>query len=895
MYTFSIQEDSSNAQLGRQVGVVRVSDPTNSIPDARYTITDGDEKGIFSISETTGVILTQRDVDREAKEKYTLKVNVKSGLRLINAVCIAKVLVTDINDNIPQVLNHNEISVKEDAPIGEVITVLNVQDPDKGVNAEHKFKMLTENQFFTINENTGAVIVTQPLEESRTNKVKLEFEVSDQGTNQLKTRFAMTVTIEDINDHTPYFDQDTYELSVPEDTLVNSKLFLLKATDADRGDNGFVSYDITEGNNKTFGIFPDGNVYLKMKLDREMNDYYTLTVRAKDNGTPERSSTVSLTVHVDDINDNPPKFVQSKYQFTVGENEGDKIFIGKIHATDADMGRNAELTYRLEDAGGSQKQFFTVEPRTGFIFTKQSLDREQLFDDLGSDSISFEVLVSDNGLPVKNQDSATVTVQVFDENDNTPEFASKSYISRISENLSVGSEVISVFAADPDLNDNGKVKYAIERGDRNDVFKIDTASGVITLAKPLDRETVDDYTLLISAEDHGKPARSSSVAVSIVIMDENDNRPKILNNDLVLTLAEDIHVGQEVYKFVANDNDIGENADVRFSLGDGGYNRFFRLDSLSGSLYLQQPLDYEKDPLFALKVIASDQGTPSLSDSVDLKVRVTDVNDNAPQFPNTAIVRQIQEGIPANTPILTMEATDADSGDNGRVRYSLAGYKAGAMDKFEIDPLTGVVRTIGDIDREQIDTYEFTVVATDLAEPKSSRLKTEKVVTIIVEDVNDNSPEFDSVPTGKLSRGTQTGQTIVTVQASDPDANSNGRVTYKLQQDSFLFKIDHFSGDIRLQNRPEKLEPVYQLIVVASDEAVQSARKSATATVTILGLETETQGRGFLEPEYVARIEEESGPGQKVVELQLRGGNTGARFYIMTTKNEGGSSRNIFR
>ena len=898
LYSFMVLEDNSlvggEAKVGRQVGVVRVSDPTNSIPDARYSITDGNELEAFSISDTTGVIITKNIIDRELKEKYTLKVNVKSDLRLINAVCIAEVIIGDVNDNTPYVLNQKELLIAEDAPIGEVITVLDVEDLDQGENAEHKFKLITENQFFAVNENTGAVVVTQPLEECRSSKIDLQFEISDLGANQLKTNFDLTISIEDINDHTPYFDQDIYELSVPEDTLVNSKLFLLKATDADKGVNGQVSYDITVGNNRTFGIFPDGNVYLKMKLDREENDYYTLTVRAKDNGTPERSSTVSLTVHIDDINDNSPHFVNSKYQFSVGENEGDKTFIGKIHATDADMGRNAELSYHMEDS--RQNMFFSVEPRTGFIFTKQSLDREQLFDDLGTDSISFEVLVSDNGLPVKNQDSATVTVQVFDENDNTPKFASKNYFAKVSENLDIGSEVLSVFAADPDLNDNGKVKYAIEKGDRNNNFNIDSTSGVITLAKPLDRETEDTYSLLISAEDHGQPeSRSSSVSVHIIIMDENDNRPKILNEDLVLTLAEDIHVGQEVYTLYAEDKDIGENADVRFSLGDGSYNRFFRLDSLSGSLYLQQPLDYEKDALFTLKIAATDQGTPSLSDNVELKIRVTDVNDNAPQFPNTAIVRQIQEGISINTPILTMEASDADSGGNGQVRYSLAGYKAGASQKFAIDPLTGVVRTIGDIDREEVDTYEFTVVATDLAEPKSERLRTEKVVTIIVEDVNDNSPEFDAVPTGKLTRSIQTGQKIVTVQASDLDANSNGRVTYKLQQDSFLFAIDHFSGEISLQNRPDKIETVYQLIVIASDEAVQSARKSATATVTVLGLQTEVQGRGFVEPDYVARIEEERGPNDKVLSLDLRGGNTGARFYIMNTKTEGGSSRNIFR
>ena len=309
---------------------------------------------------------------------------------------------------------------------------------------------------------------------------------------------------------------------------------------------------------------------------------------------------------------------------------------------------------------------------------------------------------------------------------------------------------------------------------------------------------------------------------------------------------------------------------------------------------LQKPLDYEKDKSFLLKVTASDRGSPSLNDTVTLKVFVTDVNDNPPRFPNTAIVRQIQEGLQMNSPVLTMEAHDADSGDNGKIEFSLAGYETGSAEKFSIDPKSGVITTVGDIDREEIDTYRFTVVATDLAQPQSSRLSAEKVITIIVEDINDNAPEFVSVPTGILTPSTQKGDVIMTIQASDRDSNSNGLVTYKLKKESYLFNIDHYSGELSLRNRPEKLDAKYEFVVVATDEAVQSERKSSSTLVTILGLTSEESGPPFKQAAYSATIEENDPAGAFITTVELAE-QTNQDFYIIDVKSESGRNNNLFR
>lgn len=185
-------------------------------------------------------------------------------------------------------------------------------------------------------------------------------------------------------------------------------------------------------------------------------------------------------------------------------------------------------------------------------------------------------------------------------------------------------------------------------------------------------------------------------------------------------------------------------------------------------------------------------------------------------------------------------------------------------------------------------------MATDQAVPASSRLSAEKVITIIVEDINDNAPEFVSVPTGAITPATQPGDVIMTIQATDIDTNSNGLVTYKLEKDSYLFSIDHYTGDIALKNRAERLDTKYEFAVIASDEAVQSERKSSSTTVTILGLTSEKEGPGCQKQEYTATIVETDPPGTFISTIKLAL-DSKPSFYITDVESESGRNNNLFR
>ena len=890
LYKFQLAEDSSLSRpsLGRQVGVVALQ--TNSRLDLSFEIIDGNELETFTVDTSTGQILTSKPLDRETEERTVLKIRAQSASSTISAICLAEVEVTDLNDQYPRILDTEILTVAEDAPIKEIIKIVGAEDGDAGDNSRLRFRLEdSENGYFSIDEDTGAILLERSLKTGlQSRQFSLTVLVSDSGQPSLSSNFTYRLEVLDVNDHTPLFDLEEFDLSLPESAQVNSRVFRLKATDEDEGENGRVDYSISSGDNKTFGIFPDGNLYLKMELDREERDYYSLGITTSDHGQPRRSSTTTMTIHITDKNDNPPQFSRKQYQFYMTENEEENTYIGQVFATDLDIGRNSELTYSSEKT----LSYFTVDPKTGFIVSNAVIDRERLISELGSDSITFEVVVSDNGVP-KMSDTTTVRVTVQDENDNMPVFSKANYVTRVSETASPGTEVKAIFASDLDSGDNGVLHYRIVGGNRERQFSLNATTGILYLAASLDREETANYVLRIQAEDGGQPALSASCSVLVIVQDENDNPPRLTNTRLSLTLPEDTAVGEKIFYFSAEDKDEGENAELRYEISGGSYQKHFIIDQYTGSLVLQQPLDYERDKRFSLEVTVSDRGSPSLNDTATLRLEITDVNDSAPKFPSTAIVRQIQEGLPLNSAVITMEAHDADSGDNGKVEFSLAGYEAGSAEKFRIDSKTGVISTVGDIDREEVDTFRFTVVATDQAQPAASRLSAEKVVTIIVEDINDNSPEFVSVPTGLLLPSTQAGEVIMTVQATDRDSNSNGQVTYKLERDSYIFSVDHYSGEISLNNRAADLEDLYELEVVASDEAVQSERRSSSTTVTVLVLTSQQEGSQFSKPSYSATISESDPAGTFITTVELQD-PAEEKFYMTSVRSGSGRSSNLF-
>lgn len=896
-YAFKITEDEGvhKPHLGRFVGKVSIRSLTETVS---YYIIEGDHKKAFRIDEKTGVITTDSNIDREDKMTYRLKVVAKSGLAF--GFTVVNISVLDINDNYPIFIeDKDEIHIPENMAVGQEVYFARATDRDSGANRTVSYTLSynPENNF-RISETTGVIYLNKPIRNEPGTTMAVEVTATDNGNPGLATKHSIIAIVDDINDHTPVFDHTSYETSLLESTLVNTRFFAVSASDADLGANGRISYHISEGNTDAkFGIFPDGFIYVKSPLDREEKDYYSLTITAIDHGKPSRSSQVPVVVHVLDENDNSPQFTNTTFVFKIKENEPPDTFVGKLTATDRDIGRNAELTFSLP----ANHNDFRIDSRNGFIKTLRSFDRESLVQTTGQNYITLTVTVSDNG-KIKLSDSVRVTVYITDVNDNAPIFLHTPYKVEVSERASVGASVIRVHSSDADEGLNGDIFYKLIGGDENGKFALDKATGQLLIKQALDRETVDQYKLIVMAHDSGVNVRLSATTTIIVdVSDENDNAPLFTQSELQVSVKETEPVNKKIIQFHATDADLGINKELQFSITSGNRRESFFIDSLTGELFLHKQLDYEDHTSYVLNITASDSGAPSLSSSITFNVKVIDANDNAPIFTNTAIVRQIREGIPKFTPIVTVTAEDPDSGLNGKVYYSIKHQEPNNRERhFAINNVTGVIQTLLPIDRESIDTFRITVVAYDRAEPVSTRLSAEKLVTVIVEDINDNAPIFVSmnaavINSERLGRSaSRHGVHIMNVLARDLDSGTNGLVTYKLIQGGSddLFDLHRSNGALTLRYPPASPEARWNLIIKATDEAVQSEQKSTETYLTVIMGGTSLDDVIWTNPVTVSVHENE--PAGTAVLNMTNNYKSGLEYYIVNVTGDGRQVDRLF-
>ncbi|KAJ9591219.1 hypothetical protein L9F63_002225, partial [Diploptera punctata] len=869
-YEFQISEDYGDRapSIGRGVGRVQVRPRGMGIDMAtvRYSIVYGDANRSFKVDENSGVITTASRIDREQVAIYSLSIIARSGLAYGRTT--VNITIQDENDNAPVFSrDKEEVKIAENAAVGQEVYLARARDRDSGVNSRVSYTLsYNPDEQFRIAESTGVIYLNRPIRAEPGSSMSVEVTATDAGEpSPLSSRHVVLVIVEDVNDHTPVFDHTSYETSLLESTPVNARFFALAASDADLGANGLVQYAITEGDaDGKFGVFPDGYLYVRSALDRENKDYYSLTVTARDHGDPPRSSLVPVVVHVIDENDNAPQFTNSTFTFHIRENEPPDSFVGKLTATDRDIGRNAELTFSLANA---QKDF-AIDPKNGFIKTLHVFDREELVQSTGQSYVTLEATVTDNGVS-RLRDKVKVNVYVTDENDNAPKFLRTPYKVQISEASPVGTQIFRVSTTDVDEGLNGDVFYSIVSGNSQGRFAIDEATGQITVARLLDRETTSRYLLSVAAQDAGLSVRlSATTTVAVDILDENDNAPEFTQTESQVSVLETTPINTRLVQFKASDADLGVNSEVTFSIGAGNRRDAFHMDPLSGTLFLHKALDYEELTAYTLNITASDGGNPRLSTTILFHVAVEDSNDNRPAFPNTAIVRQIREGIPVHTPIVTVAAEDPDSGLNGRVKYTISRQEPDDSRRhFGINPATGVIHTLMPIDREHIDTFKLLVVATDQALPESSRLSAEKLVTVIVEDINDNAPLFVSMSAALLPR---TGLQVMQVLARDLDSNP------------YL--------------PPESR---YHLAVKATDEAVQSERKSTDAYITVIAsgeghdgsLVFEGGGPGGLS----GSVYENEPPGTSILTVKVSGQSENREIEYYVTNVTGAHGRQVDR
>uniref|UniRef100_A0A8C3K526 Cadherin EGF LAG seven-pass G-type receptor 1 n=1 Tax=Calidris pygmaea TaxID=425635 RepID=A0A8C3K526_9CHAR len=787
-----------------------------------------------------------------------------------------------------------QVSIPENEPAGTAVIVLRAQDPDEGEAGRLAYSMEAlfderSNDYFSIDAETGSVVTTRSLDRETKDTHVLKVTASDHGSPRRRSATTyLTVTVSDTNDHEPVFEQPEYRESIRENLEVGYEVLTIRATDGDAPANANMLYRLLEpgAGDGVFEIDPrSGVVRTRAPVDREEVSEYHLVVEANDQGKDPgpRSATAMVHITVEDENDNYPQFSEKRYLVQVPEDAPVNSQILQVQATDRDRGSNAQVHYSI--VSGNLKGQFYIHSFSGAIDLINPLDYETIRE------YTLRIKAQDGGRPPLINSSGMVSVQVVDVNDNAPIFVSTPFQATVLENVPLGYSVLHIQAVDADSGENARLEYKLIEmapstggapvgGDSGFPFQINNSTGWITVSAELDRETVENYHFGVEARDHGVPVMTSSASVSITVLDVNDNNPTFTEKVYHLRLNEDAAVGSSVLTLTAVDRDV--NSVVTYQITSGNTRNRFAITSQSGGglITLALPLDYKQERQYVLTVTASD-GTRF--DTVQVFINVTDANTHRPVFQSSHYTVSVSEDKPIGTSIVTISATDEDTGENARITYILDDN----IPQFRIDPDTGTITTLMELDYEDQASYTLAITAHDNGIPQKSDTT---YVEILILDANDNAPRFlrDRYQ-GSVFEDVPLSTSVLQLSATDRDSGLNGRLLYTFQggdDGDGDFYIEPTSGVIRtLRKLDRENVAVYSLRAFAVDRGSPPLKASVDIQVTVLDINDNPPV--FEKDEFDIFVEENSPVGSIVARISAADPDEGTNAQIMYQIVEG--------
>ena len=792
----------------------------------------GNRDGNISVSSVTTV-----DFERLADGCFMFLISALNADG--SSLATVQIRVIDQDDNPPKFSQPSmSISITENEPVGTVLARIQAEDPDSGTNGEIEYRLTegSSTEFFEVDVN-GTVRSKVVFDAENVPDAAGSFFIEaynpnpiDQDSECVQSERSVAtalirVAVSDQNDNPPSFSQQVYTHSIPEDHPVQTRVFQLESGDPDSSDTANLRYSIAAapGNDGTFEIDGGGSLVLVRRLDFESAELYVLTVEVSDG---IHSSTALVNVMVQNVDDEPPAFLQQTYTGRVVENSPVGTSVLSVLATDPDT---ALVQYELK---GLAEGRFAVD-EGGVITVAGAVDREEF----PSGEVVFLVFAEGGSLA-----TADVIITIADLNDYAPRF-SDSIVGRVPENVSPGENgllVVEARAVDLDEGQNGTVTYALVSG-TEEGFTIDPQSGEIRAHREFDREERATYVLTVEATDNGAANRLSSTAeITVEIEDENDNSPFFPFPYMLARVFEGSPIGTHVLTVPATDLDSGVNANVtHILLSMEPAEIKFHLDPATGDITVAGSLDYEI-PLHQLYTL-----TLSLTDPIfesetrgRLEIQLLDRNDHSPVVSELDFIlgNEIREDTPVPTELVAIRATDEDLDQNGELVYSIASGDANGDFAISVEGGVGVLRNVQPLDHERAASYDLSVLVSDQGYPVQSTTVT---VSLQISDVNDEPPVFSQDPyMATVHENAGRVASVLQVSASDPDTGSGGVVAAYgiiLGNDGNWFSLNASSGVLESLvdfDREERSE--YILTIAAVDSGPSPLTGSGTVVVTIL-------------------------------------------------------------
>ncbi|XP_035478706.2 protocadherin Fat 3a isoform X9 [Scophthalmus maximus] len=861
-----------NARIGTTLLQVTANDDdTGRDGEIQYSIRDGSGLGRFAIDEETGVIYTTDILDRETKDSYWLAVYASDHGVVPHFTTIEVfVQVEDVNDNAPLTSEPlYQPSVAENSPRDVSVIQIQAQDPDTMSPAAAdrlNYRIISGNpqNFFTINSHTGLITTTsRKLDREQQTEHVLEVLVSDGGSSPRQTTVWVMVQVLDENDNKPTFPEKVYQVKLPERERrkKGEPIYRVFAYDRDDGPNSDLSYSIVDGNEDgKFFIDPKTAVVSSRKAFT-VGSYDILTIKATDNGRPQKSSTARL--HIEWVRRPPPStltllFDEPFYNFTVMENDKVAEIVGVVSLQQSSAHLWFDITgpksFRemfiilqsacdrncSSEAGGNSDNVFDVEKAVGTIIIAKPLDAEQ------RSYYNLTVQATDG----TNTANTQVHVTVMDNNDNAPIFSQSTYDVTISEDTPPDTEVIQVLASDRDVHH--RLAYSLQSSidpSSMRLFRIHPTVGTIYTAQRLDHEACAQHILTVVVKDQEFPYRKNLARVLIEVEDINDHVPIFTSALYEGQVYESAAVGSAVVQVTALDKDKGENAELHYSIEAGNTGNSFNIESILGIITVARDLDLSSIGHYVLTIRVTDNGSPPLSTTTIVRIAVT-LSDNAgPKFPQPEYQAEITEKAEIGTSVNTVNAVSQST-----LTYDI---KQGNTDRvFQINQYSGVITTQRPLDFETTTSYTLIVRATNMAGMASNA-----TLLIQVVDENDNPPVFQLLHyRGSISEAAPVNSVVLdsddsplVIKATDADCNQNALLVYQIVEDTakMFFTVDSGTGSIRtIANLDHETFSTFHFHVHVRDNGKPQLTADSPTEVTIQVIDTNDSPPQFTRNDY---------------------------------------------
>uniref|UniRef100_A0A287DD33 Dachsous cadherin-related 2 n=1 Tax=Ictidomys tridecemlineatus TaxID=43179 RepID=A0A287DD33_ICTTR len=662
-----------------------------------YSISAENYSDHFKIDANNGEIRTTTMLSHDYRPSYRMTVIASDqGVPALHGEAIVNIQVIPLYKGrviISQNIRH--LVIPENLKPAKIMSL--IKSPDH-LQQHHNGKLHftiaanDKDSHFEIHSSTGDLYLSKALDYETTSHYLFRVIAEDRGRHPpLNSTVFLSIDVEDQNDHSPSFQDEFIVISVDENVPVGTLVYVFHAQDGDGSFlNSRIQYFIESHHPgvNPFLIHPSsGMLVTASPLDRESTPAVILTVTASDqavNVTDRRLRSLVAKVVILDVNDHRPTFTTFPFAY-IREDAAVGSVVHHVSAQDPDEGRNGEVTYSI--LSGNDHMTFLLDESSGLLTTIRPLDYE-----LKTQHI-LTLLALDDGTPALSS-SQTLTITVLDVNDHAPEFMQHLYEASVKENQSPGAFVTRVEAQD---RDSGNLRiqklvtfqlFSLIDGNTNEYFAIHETSGELSTTRALDREQVNNFTLIIQCSDLGAPPRSSVTPLQVRVLDDNDHSPSFPVPHYRSSVREDAEVGTVVLVLSAGDEDEGLNGQIEYFLLDKSSGAF-TIDPAAGILRTAHALDREARSQHTFQVVARDCSIRgSRSTTVIIEVSVTDVNDNDPVWDQNPFEAFLSPQSSTNQTIAILRADDPDWGPNGTVTFSFADTQS----MFSVDRYTGEIK-----------------------------------------------------------------------------------------------------------------------------------------------------------------------------------------------------------